>query len=115
MNEKNVHPCPECGTTMDAWFVDIGVGLEQAGPYVCPSCLYVQPGCLSMACAMAKCKSWNECAGRSKLWFEIKKRDDAIATALAIIEAKGNDGSPAGRYKHQQSIKAALMRGVKDA
>jgi hypothetical protein len=30
--------CPYCGTRCDADFVDIGVGMQQCGPYHCQAC-----------------------------------------------------------------------------
>ena len=31
-------PCPYCGTDCDADWVDVGVGMVQAGPYHCVNC-----------------------------------------------------------------------------
>lgn len=35
------YPCPKCGEEMECDTVDNGVGMEQCGPYGCPSCHYV--------------------------------------------------------------------------
>jgi hypothetical protein len=32
------NPCPYCGTICRADFVDIGVGMQQCGPYHCENC-----------------------------------------------------------------------------
>lgn len=36
--------CPQCGSETEADFVDIGVGLQQTGPYGCFNCGWVQDG-----------------------------------------------------------------------
>lgn len=30
--------CPYCGDEMQAEFVDIGIGMQQCGPYICLTC-----------------------------------------------------------------------------
>lgn len=37
-------PCPYCGTICRADFVDIGVGMQQCGPYHCENCHASQIG-----------------------------------------------------------------------
>lgn len=36
--------CPYCGANCTAEFVDIGVGMQQAGPYVCDECHAIEAG-----------------------------------------------------------------------
>ena len=31
-------PCPYCGTETEADWVDVGVGMQQCGPYYCENC-----------------------------------------------------------------------------
>jgi hypothetical protein len=35
--------CPQCGRACERDEVDNGVGMEPAGPYVCPYCCWVEP------------------------------------------------------------------------
>lgn len=36
--------CPYCNEKCEAEFIDIGVGMQQCSPYVCPNCHAVQIG-----------------------------------------------------------------------
>lgn len=35
-------PCPKCNAIAVADFVDIGVGMQQSGPFACEACGWVQ-------------------------------------------------------------------------
>lgn len=43
MTQKQ-EPCPYCGETCDADWVDVGVGYVQCGPYYCENCHASQIG-----------------------------------------------------------------------
>lgn len=60
-----MEPCPKCGSESHAEFVDVGVGMIQAGPYYCSICGWVEAGCSATDCE--RCKSWDYCQGRSIL------------------------------------------------
>jgi len=36
-------PCPRCGETAVADFVDNGVGMQQCGPFSCEACGWTEP------------------------------------------------------------------------
>jgi hypothetical protein len=59
--------CPKCGKRVYAEYVDIGFGpfSQQADPYYCPSCGWIETGCPAEICD--NCKSWNICKGRSRV------------------------------------------------
>jgi len=44
-SEEQTRPCPDCGETCRAAWVDIGFGpySQQAGPYRCSNCCWVEP------------------------------------------------------------------------
>lgn len=60
--------CPKCGNSMNAHFVDVGIGFPgvQVSPYICDVCRHIESGtCLSEKCAEVKCKCWEACRGRA--------------------------------------------------
>lgn len=44
MGDRLLMKCPKCGDpNCEAEGVDIGVGIQQSGPYCCEVCGYIQP------------------------------------------------------------------------
>ena len=42
-NRFDERPCPNCGLTATADFVDNGVGMQQVGPFGCEACGWIEP------------------------------------------------------------------------
>lgn len=59
--------CPKCGEETRAEWVDIGFGpySQQAGPFHCLSCDWVEQGCPAEECIKGRCLSWDYCQGKA--------------------------------------------------
>lgn len=76
-------PCPYCGTSCEADWCDVGVGMVQCGPYYCEKCG------ASEASAFAEDRETRADYDRSTGWYRPGAPLDSLANADA-------DGKPLG-------------------